>query len=83
VAAPKEFTNQDNHGYSRSLLHKVSKSSGDFALVVHKYHRGSRTTPDTHPFQYHLFSPHLKNTKNHSQTSSQTFQQNRSATMVT
>jgi hypothetical protein len=39
--------------HSRSLLHKVSKSSGDCALVVDKHHRGSRTHHKQH------LSPHL------------------------
>jgi hypothetical protein len=39
--------------HSHGLLHKVSKSSRDCALVVDKHHRGSRT----HHMQH--FSPHL------------------------
>jgi hypothetical protein len=42
---------------SRGLLHKVSRSSGDFALVVDKHHRGSRTT--THPSISFTISSHL------------------------
>jgi hypothetical protein len=46
VAAPKQMNSQDNHAHSCGLLHKVSKSNGDFALID-KHHRGSHTTPHT------------------------------------
>jgi hypothetical protein len=52
VAAPKEFTNKDNHGHSRDLLQKVRKAKQSFALGLDKHHRGRRT----HHKQHLLFT---------------------------
>jgi hypothetical protein len=85
VAAPKECTNQDNHGHSRGLLVKVNKANRYFALSVdnHQDTRGSRTSPTTIALtipSFHLISRTARTTP---KTFSQTFKQDRSATMVT
>jgi hypothetical protein len=60
VAAPNEFTNQDNHGHSHGLLQKVSKANMSFTPGLDKHHRGNRTTPHAPSISLTLSQEHQK-----------------------